>query len=146
MEGKRGWRRFQSFLRCYSGMCSPRETRAPEHISLGIYVSASTHCGICVSRTLVRACMRMKLHGTVVGHPVCVFLTVTLDKILKKQVEIFKTADERINLAQQKQKEQYKKWKGIVEYNFKIGNKVLRRNMLQKTQKGNKGEEFIWGI
>ncbi len=92
-------------------------------------------------RPLVRACMRMKLRGTVVGHPVCAFLTVTLDKILKKQAEIFKTADERIKLAQQKQKEQYKKRKGIVEYNFKIGNKVLRRNMLQKTRKGNKGED-----
>ncbi len=85
--------------------------------------------------------MRMKLCDTVVSHPVCAFLTVTLDKILKKQAEIFKTADERIKLAQQKQKEQYKKRKGIVEYNFKIGNKVLRRNMLQKTRKGNKGED-----
>ncbi len=59
----------------------------------------------------------------------------TLDK---KQARIFKTADERIKLAQQKQKEQYKKRKGIVEYNFKIGNKVQRRSMLQKTRKGNK--------
>ena len=64
-----------------------------------------------------------------------------LRKMLEKQKKIFKTADERIKLAQQKQKQQYKKRKGIVEYNYMIGDKVLRRNMLQKTRKGNKGED-----
>ena len=42
------------------------------------------------------------------------------------QEAIFKTTDERIQKAQEKQKEQYKKQKGVVEYNFKIGDEVLR--------------------
>ncbi len=99
-------------------MCSPGK-RVPPNTFLGIYVSASTHVRDMCFRPLVRACMRMK------------------------QAKIFKTADERIKLAQQKQKEQYKKRKGIVEYNFKIGKKVLRRNTLQKTRKG---KTDGWGL
>ena len=36
--------------------------------------------------------------------------------------------------AQKKQKEQYKKRKVIIDYHFKEGDKVLRRNMKQKTR------------
>ncbi len=61
--------------------------------------------------------------------------------ILKKQEAIFKAADERIQEAQRKQQEQYRKRKGVVDYKFKIGDKVLRRNMRQKTRKGSKGED-----
>ena len=63
-----------------------------------------------------------------------------LEKLIQKQQE-FKAADGRIVEAQKKQKEQYKKQKGIIDYQFKEGDKVLRRNMKQKTQKGSKHED-----
>ena len=63
-----------------------------------------------------------------------------MDPVLNAPV-IFKVADERIQVAQKKQKEQYKKRKGVVDYQFKEGDKVLRRNMKQKTRKGSKGED-----
>ena len=66
---------------------------------------------------------------------------VFLEKLIEKQDEVFKTVDKRIQEAQKKQKEQYKKRKGIVDYKFKIGDKVLRRNMQQKTRKGSKRED-----
>ena len=64
-----------------------------------------------------------------------------LEKLIQKQQEIFKAADERIVEAQKKQKEQYKKRKGVIDYQFKEGDKVLRRNMKQKTRKGSKHED-----
>ena len=64
-----------------------------------------------------------------------------LEKLIQKQQEIFKAADGRIVEAQKKQKEQYKKRKGIIDYQFKEGDKVLRRNMKQKTRKGSKHED-----
>ena len=64
-----------------------------------------------------------------------------LEKLIQKQQQIFKAADERIVEAQKKQKEQYKKRKGIIDYQFKEGDKVLRRNMKQKTLKGSKHED-----
>ena len=64
-----------------------------------------------------------------------------MESIIKKQKALFMEVDERIQQAQKKQKEQYKKRKGIVDYDFKIGDEVLRRNMLQKTRKGNQGQD-----
>ena len=64
-----------------------------------------------------------------------------LEKLIQKQQKIFRTADERIVEAQKKQKEQYKKQKGIIDYHFKEGDKVLWRNMKQKTRKGSKHED-----
>ena len=52
-----------------------------------------------------------------------------LEKLIPKQQKIFRTADERIVEAQKKQKEQYKKRKGIINYHFKEGS-----NMKQKTR------------
>ena len=49
--------------------------------------------------------------------------------------------DATIKSAQEKQKKQYAERKGITEYGFKIGDKVLRRNMQQKTRKGKKMED-----
>ena len=46
-----------------------------------------------------------------------------------------------IKVAQKKQKELYTRRKWIVQYNFKIGDKVLRRNMQQLTKKGRKMED-----
>ena len=63
-----------------------------------------------------------------------------ISDIIEKQV-IFPKVDNNIKVAQEKQKAQYAQRKGIVEYSFKIGDKVLRRNMQQKTRKGKKMED-----
>ena len=64
-----------------------------------------------------------------------------ISNIIEKQKVIFPKADSNIKVAQNKQKELYTRRKGIVEYNFKIGDKVLRRNMQQLTKKGKKMED-----
>ena len=64
-----------------------------------------------------------------------------IKEILENQKAIFSKTDMNIKAAQEKQKKQYAKRKGITEYKFKIGDKVLRRNMQQKTRKGKKMED-----
>lgn len=64
-----------------------------------------------------------------------------IKEILEKQKSIFFKADTNIKVAQERQKKQYAQRKGITEYSFKIGDKVLRRNMQQKTRKGKKMED-----
>ena len=64
-----------------------------------------------------------------------------IEEILEKQKSIFTKVDANIKSAQEKQKKQYAERKGITEYGFKIGDKVLRRNMQQKTRKGKKMED-----
>lgn len=64
-----------------------------------------------------------------------------ISDIIEKQKAIFPKVDNNIKVAQEKQKAQYARRKGIVEYSFKIGDKVLRRNMQQKTRKGKKMED-----
>lgn len=61
--------------------------------------------------------------------------------VIENQKTVFSTADNNIRIAQEKQKKHYAQRKGIVEYNFRIGDKVLRRNMQQKTRKGKKMED-----
>ena len=64
-----------------------------------------------------------------------------LEKVFEKQDQVFKVVDERIKTSQIKQKEQYLRRKGLVTYDYKVGDKVLRRNMKQKTRKGYKNED-----
>ena len=64
-----------------------------------------------------------------------------ISDIIEKQKAIFPEADNNIKVAPEKQKAQYARRKGIVEYSFKIGDKVLRRNMQQKTRKRKKMED-----
>ena len=64
-----------------------------------------------------------------------------IGNIVEKQKTIFPKADSNIKAAQEKHKEQYARRKGIVKYNFNIGDKVLRCNMQQKTKKGKKMED-----
>ena len=68
-----------------------------------------------------------------------------LEDIIRKQESLFLSVVERIKEAQKKQKEQYKRRKVTVDYSFKISDEVLRRNMLQKTRKGNKDEHRWMG-
>ena len=75
-------------------------------------------------------------------HDICAAETDKyLEEILEKQKSIFSKVDANIKSAQEKQKKQYAERKGITEYGFKIGDKVLRRNMQQKTRKGKKMED-----
>lgn len=64
-----------------------------------------------------------------------------IKEVLEKQKSIFSKTDTNIKTAQEQQKKQYAERKGITEYGFKIGDKVLRRNMQQKTRKGKKMED-----
>ena len=54
---------------------------------------------------------------------------------------IFPIVDSNIKKAQEKQKAQYQKKKGQPVCQFKVGEAVLVRNMLQKTKKGHKLED-----
>ena len=64
-----------------------------------------------------------------------------IDRIIEKQTSLFREVEQRITNAQEKQKEQYQRRKGIVQYLFEIGCKVLRRNMKQKTKKEHKSKD-----
>jgi len=73
------------------------------------------------------------------------FARLTLNSTSKKQKSIFTKTEIAIKTAQDKQKQQYAQRKGITEYGFKIGDKVLRCNMQQKTKKGKKMEDLWLG-
>ena len=64
-----------------------------------------------------------------------------VQEVFQKQQTIFQIADERIKESQKKQKELYKRRKGLTDHVFKTGSMVLRRNMKQKTRKGSKNED-----
>ena len=64
-----------------------------------------------------------------------------IDRIIEKQTSLFCEVEQRPATAQEKQKEQYQRRKRIVQYQFEIGCKVLRRNMKKKTKKGHKSED-----
>lgn len=64
-----------------------------------------------------------------------------LQALVAKQERIFQMAEENIKKAQKNQINQYRKRKGIIDYNFADGDKVLQRNMKQKTRKGSKSED-----
>ena len=64
-----------------------------------------------------------------------------IDRIIEKQTSLFCEVGQRIATAQEKQKEQYQRRKRIVQYQFEIGCKVLRRNMKKNTKKGHKSED-----
>ena len=67
------------------------------------------------------------------------FCKVDIEQYIKncfeKQKSIFLKTEIAIKAAQDKQKQQYAQRKGIAEYGFKIGDKVLRRNMQRKGKK-----------
>ena len=58
---------------------------------------------------------------------------------------LFPLVESNIQKAQEKQKEQYQKKKGQPVCQFKAGDAVLLRNMLQKTKKGHKLEDLWLG-
>ena len=64
-----------------------------------------------------------------------------MQRFIKKQQNIFVSAELNTQKSQKKQKEQYLKRKGMLQYGFKEGDMVLRRNMRQKTKKGHKNED-----
>lgn len=58
-----------------------------------------------------------------------------------KKASIFTKVSQHIATAQEKQKRNFANRRSVVNYNFKVGDKVLWRNMLQKTKKGHKMED-----
>lgn len=66
----------------------------------------------------------------------------TIDRLTTLKEKIFVDAKKNIDVSQTKQKDQYKRRKGIGEdVKFKEGDMVLRLNMLKRTKKGHKGED-----
>ena len=65
--------------------------------------------------------------------------------MIKIQQEIFPQVMSNIEKAQEKQKRQYLKRKGISDVKIADGDLVLRRNMLQKTKKGYKMQDHWLG-
>lgn len=59
--------------------------------------------------------------------------------------KIFPTAKKNIDTSQSKQKEQYRRRKGLVMANISVGDTVLRLNMLKRTKKGHKMEDSWLG-
>lgn len=64
-----------------------------------------------------------------------------IDKMSKTRDALFPKIENNIKIVQEKQKQQHLKRKGGLDYSYKNGDLVLRRNMLQKTTKGHKMED-----
>ena len=68
-------------------------------------------------------------------------LKADIEKIPEIRDATFPKFERNIDVARQKQKEQYLNRTGGLKFTFKNGGTVLRRNMLQKTSKGQKMED-----
>ena len=68
-------------------------------------------------------------------------LQAHIEKMTEIRDAVFPQIERNIDVAQQKQKQQYLKRTGGLKFTFNNGDTVLRRNMLQKTSKGHKMED-----
>ena len=68
-------------------------------------------------------------------------ITSTIARLEKVREQIFPIAKKNIELSQEKQKEQYRKRKGLRKTNSQAGDLVLRLNMLKRSKKGHKMED-----
>ena len=68
-------------------------------------------------------------------------LQAHIEKMTEIRDAVSPKIERNIDVAQQKQKQQYLKRKGGLKFTFNNGDTVLRRNMLQKTSKGYKMED-----
>ena len=68
-------------------------------------------------------------------------LQAHIEKMTEIRDAVFPKIERNIDVAQQKQKQQYLKRTGGLKFTFNNGDTVLRRNMLQKTSKGHKMED-----
>lgn len=64
-----------------------------------------------------------------------------IEKMTEIRDAVFPKIERNIDVAQQKQKQQYLKRTGGLKFTFNNGDNVLRGNMLQKTSKGHKMED-----
>lgn len=72
-------------------------------------------------------------------------VTSIIAHLARIKEEVFPVAESNIKQAQKKQKEQYRRRKGITKPGFKVGDVVLRMNMLKRTKKGHKMEDTWLG-
>lgn len=68
-----------------------------------------------------------------------------IDRMRNLKDSIFPAAKENIDSSQKKQKEQYRKRKGIVKTSIRVDDLVLRMNMKKRTKKGHKMEDTWLG-
>lgn len=73
-------------------------------------------------------------------------LQATIDRLTHLKETVFGAASDNISNSQNKQKKQYDKRKGFeITSGFKVGDIVLRLNMLKRTKKGHKHEDSWLG-
>lgn len=72
-------------------------------------------------------------------------LDTTIARLRKLKEEVHPVAKGNIQKSQHKQKLQYQRRKGLIKSNFKIGDLVLRMNMLKRTKMGHKMEDSWLG-
>ena len=68
-----------------------------------------------------------------------------IEQLTKLKDEIFPAVMANIDIAQTRQKDQYSKRKGLGKQEIKVGDTVMRLNMLQRTKKGHKTEDTWMG-
>ena len=64
-----------------------------------------------------------------------------IEQMSKVKDEVFPAVKANIIKAQAKQKEQYRKRRGLVKQHIEVGDTVMRLNMLKRTKKGHKAED-----
>ena len=64
-----------------------------------------------------------------------------IDQLSNLKDEIFPVVKANIDKAQVKQKEQYRRRRGLDKQDIKVGDTVMRLNMLKRTKKGNKTQD-----
>ena len=68
----------------------------------------------------------------------------TIDRLSRVRENIFPTALKNIESSQSKQKEQYRKRKGLQKKGIHVGDTVLRLNMLKRTKRIQDGGYMAW--
>lgn len=72
-------------------------------------------------------------------------IDTTIERLRRVREEIFPIAKKNIEESQERQKRQYRQRKGVRNLNLKVGDLVLRLNMLKKTKMGHKMEDTWLG-
>ena len=72
-------------------------------------------------------------------------IDTTIERLRRVREEIFPVAKQNIEESQERQKRQYRQRKGIRNLNLRVGDLVLRLNMLKRTKKGHKMEDTWQG-
>ena len=88
---------------------------------------------------------RFPLETSKVKPTVSPDIQTTIERLQNLREEIYPVAKANIVSSQERQKEQFRKRKGVRKINFQVGDVVLRMNMLKRSKKGHKMEDTWLG-